>query len=243
MKHLISLTKVELLTLKRESIYFLLSIGMPSAFYILFSGLIPQGDNGAAATVYLFSMTIFSIMSTAFFSIPSDLYSNKVNNWQKLLYHSPVSVVEYYISKFLITLISFTISIIGVFSVGHFVRNVNLPLLDWIVVACIILVGSIVFIAMGVMLTLLPSIQLMSVIGNIVYMFLAVVGGLWFPLSMMPNWLQSVGKTLPSYHLVRVVSVYLEHHTFSISSILVILAYTVVVFSLTILLKKRIEVK
>ena len=194
MKNMRSLMKVELILMKRQAAYYLLSIGLPSVFYLIFSGMM---SGSATPTLilqtYLFSMTVFSIMSSAFFSIPSTLQSDKTNNWQKMLQHSPVSMIEYYISKLFSALLTFLLSIVVVFSVGHFVRGVNLPAMDWLIIALIILFGSLVFIAIGVLVSLLPSAQLMSVVGNIAYMALAVLGGLWFPLTMFPKWLQLIG--------------------------------------------------
>lgn len=244
MKNMRSLMKVELILMKRQAAYYLLSIGLPSVFYLIFSGMM---SGSATPTLvlqtYLFSMTVFSIMSSAFFSIPSTLQSDKTNNWQKMLQHSPVSMIEYYISKFFSALLTFLLSIVVVFSVGHFVRGVNLPAMDWLIIALIILFGSLVFIAMGVLVSLLPSAQLMSVVGNIAYMALAVLGGLWFPLTMFPKWLQSIGKLTPSYQLMQIVSSYLEHREFNAIAALIVLVYTVGVSLVVLQLKKRIEVK
>ena len=243
MKYMTSLMKIELILMKRQAAYYLLSIGLPSVFYLIFSGMMSGNAPASVLQAYLFSMTVFSIMSSAFFSIPSTLQSDKNNNWQKMIQHSPISMVKYYISKLCSTLLTFMLSIIVVFSIGHFVRGVNLPMVDWLLIALILLVGSVVFIAMGVLVSLLPSAQLMSVVGNIVYMALAVLGGLWFPLTMFPKWLQPIGKLTPSYQLMQVVSTYLEHHEFNILSALVVLGYTVFFGVLVIQLKKRIEVK
>ena len=244
MKNMASLMIMELILMKRQAAYYLLSIGLPSVFYLIFSGIMSGSDVPALVLrTYLFSMTLFSIMSSAFFSIPSTLQSDKTNNWQKLIQHSPVSMVEYYISKLFSALLTFLLSIIVVFSVGHFVRGVNMPMLDWLVIALILLIGSLVFIAMGVLVSLLPNAQLMSVVGNIVYMALAVLGGLWFPLTMFPDWLQSIGKLTPSYPLMQVVSSYLEHHDWNVSAMLIVLAYTIFFSILVLQLKKRIEVK
>ena len=244
MKNMRSLMKVELILMKRQAAYYLLSIGLPSVFYLIFSGMM---SGSATPTLvlqtYLFSMTVFSIMSSAFFSIPSTLQSDKTNNWQKMLQHSPVSMIEYYISKLFSALLTFLLSIVVVFSVGHFVRGVNLPAIDWLIIALIILFGSLVFIAMGVLVSLLPSAQLMSVVGNIAYMALAVLGGLWFPLTMFPKWLQSIGKLTPSYQLMQIVSSYLEHREFNAIAALIVLVYTVGVSLVVLQLKKRIEVK
>lgn len=243
MKNMTSLMKVELILMKRQAAYYLLSIGLPSVFYLIFSGVISSDTPTSVLRLYLFSMTVFSIMSSAFFSIPSSLQSDKTNNWQKMIQHSPVSMVEYYISKLFSALLTFLLSIVVVFSVGHFVRGVSLPTMDWLIIALIILFGSLVFIAMGVLVSLLPSAQLMSVVGNIAYMALAVLGGLWFPLSMFPAWLRSIGKLMPSYQLMQVVSSYLEHREFNAIAALIVLVYTVGVSLVVLQLKKRIEVK
>ena len=243
MKNMTSLMKVELILMKRQAAYYLLSIGLPSVFYLIFSGVMSSDTPTSVLRLYLFSMTVFSIMSSAFFSIPSSLQSDKTNNWQKMIQHSPVSMVEYYISKLFSALLTFLLSIVVVFSVGHFVRGVNLPAMDWLIIALIILFGSLVFIAMGVLVSLLPSAQLMSVVGNIAYMALAVLGGLWFPLSMFPAWLRPIGKLMPSYQLMQVVSSYLEHREFNAIAALIVLVYTVGVSLVVLQLKKRIEVK
>ncbi len=243
MKNMTSLMKVELILMKRQAAYYLLSIGLPSVFYLIFSGVMSSDTPTSVLRLYLFSMTVFSIMSSAFFSIPSSLQSDKTNNWQKMIQHSPVSMVEYYISKLFSALLTFLLSIVVVFSVWHFVRGVSLPTMDWLIIALIILFGSLVFIAMGVLVSLLPSAQLMSVVGNIAYMALAVLGGLWFPLSMFPAWLRSIGKLMPSYQLMQVVSSYLEHREFNAIAALIVLVYTVGVSLVVLQLKKRIEVK
>lgn len=244
MKNMRSLMKVELILMKRQAAYYLLSIGLPSVFYLIFSGMMSgSAPPTLVLQTYLFSMTVFSIMSSAFFSIPSTLQSDKTNNWQKMLQHSPVSMIEYYISKLFSALLTFLLSIVVVFSIGHFVRGVNLPAMDWLIIALIILFGSLVFIAMGVLVSLLPSAQLMSVVGNIAYMALAVLGGLWFPLTMFPKWLQPIGKLTPSYQLMQIVSSYLEHREFNAIAALVVLIYTVGVSLVVLQLKKRIEVK
>ena len=243
MKNMTSLMKVELILMKRQAAYYLLSIGLPSVFYLIFSGVMSSDTPTSVLRRYLFSMTVFSIMSSAFFSIPSSLQSDKTNNWQKMIQHSPVSMVEYYISKLFSALLTFLLSIVVVFSIGHFVRGVNLPAMDWLIIALIILFGSLVFIAMGVLVSLLPSAQLMSVVGNIAYMALAVLGGLWFPLTMFPKWLQPIGKLTPSYQLMQIVSSYLEHREFNVIAALIVLVYTVGVSLVVLQLKKRIEVK
>ena len=101
MKRWIALNKIEFLLTKRQSVYYLLSVGMPTAFYLFFSGMYQDTPDGPANFMrdYLISMTAFSMMSTAMFSFPAVLHTDKINNWQKTLRHTPVNMVEYYLSK------------------------------------------------------------------------------------------------------------------------------------------------
>ena len=85
MKRWIALNKIEFLLTKRQLVYYLLSVGMPTAFYLFFSGMYQDTPGGPANFMrdYLISMTAFSMMSTAIFSFPVVLHTDKINNWQK----------------------------------------------------------------------------------------------------------------------------------------------------------------
>lgn len=242
MKHLGALMKIELTLTKRQAAYFLLSVGMPTAFYLFFSGFVTDQAPQNFARDYMMSMTAFSMMSTALFSLPTILHTDKVNNWQKVLRHSPVSMVEYYVSKFLSIVLDYLVSIVVVFSVGHFVRHVEMPVLDWLVAAVLLIIGSAAFVAIGLTLTLLPSMQLSSVVGNILYLGLAVLGGLWMPLSMFPDWMQSIGKCLPTYQLMELIKDFLNDGSFNLGATAYLLVFTVILLRLTVKVRKRIEV-
>ena len=85
MKRMKALGVVEWHLTRRQAIYYLLSIGMPTAFYLFFSGMYQDTPGGPANFMrdYLISMTAFSMMSTAMFSFPAVLHTDKINNWQK----------------------------------------------------------------------------------------------------------------------------------------------------------------
>jgi len=228
MKRWIALNKIEFLLTKRQLVYYLLSVGMPTAFYLFFSGMYQDTPGGPANFMrdYLISMTAFSMMSTAIFSFPVVLHTDKINNWQKTLRHTPVNMVEYYLSKITSMIVDYLVSILVVFSVGHLVRGVDMPLGSWI--------G---FVALGLILTLLPSSQLMSVVGNLLYLGLAVLGGLWMPISLFPDWMQAIGKCLPTYQLMELLKTFLNEGGINLSATVYLLVFSAVLFGLTIYLQ------
>ena len=48
MKRWIALNKIEFLLTKRQLVYYLLSVGMPTAFYLFFSGMYQETSGGPA---------------------------------------------------------------------------------------------------------------------------------------------------------------------------------------------------
>lgn len=146
-------------------------------------------------------------------------------------------MVEYYLSKITSMLVDYLVSILVVFSVGHFVRGVDMSLASWVGAAILLIVGSIAFVALGLTLTLLPTSQLMSVVGNLLYLGLAVLGGLWMPISLFPDWMQVVGKCLPTYQLMELIKTFLNEGGINLSATVYLLVFSVVLFGLTIYLQ------
>ena len=85
MKRWIALNKIEFLLTKRQLVYYLLSVGMPTAFYLFFSGMYQNTPGGPDNFMrdYLISMTAFSMMSTAMFSFPAVLHTDKSTTGRK----------------------------------------------------------------------------------------------------------------------------------------------------------------
>ena len=112
-----------------------------------------------------------------------------------------------------------------------------MPLGSWIGAAFLLIVGSVAFVALGLTLTLLPSSQLMSVVGNLLYLGLAVLGGLWMPISLFPDWMQAIGKCLPTYQLMELLKTFLNEGGINLSATVYILVFSAVLFGLTIYLQ------
>lgn len=174
---------------------------------------------------------------------PTVLETDRLNNWQKVLRHTPVSMVEYYLIKVVGLFVDFLLSIGVVFTVGHVVRHVNMSLQDWVLSAFILILGSLAFVALGLVLTLLPSSQLMSVVGNLLYMGLAVMGGLWMPISLFPEWMQAIGKCLPTYQLMELIKTFLNKGQINVLASVYLTLFTLVLFTLVIVYRRHSEVR
>lgn len=246
MKTMLPLLKMEFIATKRNIVGFAMGIGMPLAFFLFFSGMY-QFDNEEikklAVRTMMFSMTAFSAISFSFFSLPYSFLEDQQNNWRKMLAHSPLPAWQYALVRYLRICCSMVLSILVVFSAGYFLRGVSLSSKAWLLSAALLFLGSIIFIALGLPLTLIKKAELLSAVGNIVYLGLAMLGGLWFPVQLFPDWMRTLAHFTPTYHLNNWVTTYVNKNTLAWESLAVLLGYAIIAIGITCLIRKGQEVK
>ncbi|MDE7493629.1 ABC transporter permease, partial [Streptococcus agalactiae] len=99
----------------------------------------------------------------------------------------------------------YCLAITVVFLTGHILRQVSMPIEQWMQSFLLLLGGATCFIPFGLLVSYFKNTELMSMVANICYMSLAVLGGMWMPITMFPKWLQALSKLTPTYHLTQVI--------------------------------------
>ena len=243
MKNLRALIKVEAYFTLRNWQSLVMAIGMPLAFYLLFSGIYQAEMPYSYRVFMMISMTASSLLSFNVFALPYNLTADKHNNWRRFLHHSPVSVVQYYLVKALRFVLLYSLAIGVVFSFGGLVRQITLPVGDYFMVILILLVGMIPFSFIGDLISYLPSEETISMVGNIAFMAMSLLGGLWMPLMFFPQWMQNLAKWIPSYHLMQIIQNWYTNRVWAWDSILALIAYGICFLILIALVQRKIEVK
>ena len=243
MKNLRALIKVEAYFTLRNWQSLVMAIGMPLAFYLLFSGIYQAEMPYSYRVFMMISMTASSLLSFNVFALPYNLTADKHNNWRRFLHHSPVSVVQYYLVKALRFVLLYSLAIGVVFSFGGLVRQITLPVGDYFMVILILLVGMIPFSFIGALISYLPSEETISMVGNIAFMAMSLLGGLWMPLMFFPQWMQNLAKWIPSYHLMQIIQNWYTDRIWAWDSILALIAYGICFLILIALVQRKIEVK
>ncbi|MCE2324538.1 ABC transporter permease [Streptococcus thermophilus] len=239
-----ALLKIEWIKTWRSWPVFIMGIGMPVGFFLLFSSIVSTPNPEAQKDFllsYMLTMTGFSMSSFGLFTFPYMLQEDQTEHWLTYIEHSKISISAYYLSKIFRVLLNFMVAIIVTFCVGTFVRDVELPLSGWLGSGALLLLSSLVFLAFGLLIAQIKSQQIMSVVANITYLGLAIVGGSWMPISMFPKWVQSISEWTPVYHVNELVVNFAINGEFSWKSVLFILAYTVVATGLALFIKSQRE--
>ncbi|HDJ1878119.1 TPA: ABC transporter permease, partial [Staphylococcus aureus] len=176
---------------------------------------------------YMYSMTVYSLISFSLMAFPIDIINEKQNGWRQKLMATPLTPASYYISKIVKTMAQFAIAIIVIFMIGHFYKGVTLSISQWIESGVLLWLGASLLITFGVLFSLINDIQKASALGNIVTIGLAVLGGLWFPVNTFPNWLQHIAHVLPSYHLRKLGLDIVSNHHIDLRSFGILILYAV----------------
>lgn len=241
-----ALLTIETIKLQRSLGTFLLSVGMPVLFFLIFSSTI-QLDDSAAQKVftqsYMLTMTGFSMSGFALFTFPMMLVEDRKNSWLVFLQHSPLPIWQYYLSKLYRVFLCFLSSILVVFAVGARIRQVELTPVEWLFSAILLLVASTVFLAIGLLLVQIQSEQAMSVVANLLYFALAIMGGSWMPVSLFPDWVQKICQLMPSYHANQLVVTYAQDQKFLWKSLLIVLGYAIIFFGIGLFISKKRPIK
>ncbi|WP_201710232.1 ABC transporter permease [Streptococcus salivarius] len=239
-----ALLKIEWIKTWRSWPVFIMGIGMPVGFFLLFSSIVSTPNPEAQKDFllsYMLTMTGFSMSSFGLFTFPYMLQEDQTEHWLTYIEHSKISISAYYLSKIFRVLLNFMVAIIVTFCVGAFVRDVELPLSGWLGSGALLLLSSLLFLAFGLLIAQIKSQQIMSVVANITYLGLAIVGGSWMPISMFPKWVQNISELTPVYHVNELVVNFAKDGKFSWKSLLFILAYTVVATGLALFIKSQRE--
>ncbi|MBM7642592.1 ABC transporter permease [Streptococcus loxodontisalivarius] len=238
-----ALMKVEWLLTKRGMQSLITCILLPIFFFLFFSSNVDDTvSNRELVRNYLISMTAFSSLGLTFFTLPFSLKEDQVSNRLRLLRHSPVPIWVYYLSKLLRMLLFYSLAILANFAVGHFFRQVDMSAKDWILSALLLLFGELTFMPFGLLLAQLKSSESMSALGNLLYIGLAMLGGMWMPLTTLPDWIQSIGKWTPTYRFHELVTNYLESGKIVNHSFIILVSYSLVTLLILGYLLKQKEV-
>ncbi|MFC2400709.1 MAG: ABC transporter permease [Streptococcus sobrinus] len=240
-----ALLKIEWIKTWREWPYFIMAIGMPVGFFIFFSGMKMSANPASQKLIVqsiMLTMTGFSMSSFGLFSFPFMLAEDRSNHWLTYIEHSKVPIYQYYLSKVLRVIFCFFLTISITFLIGAFYRHISLSWGAWLGSAGLLLASGVVFFSFGLLLAQIKSQQTMSIVANIAFLGMAMLGGSWWPISNFPDWVQKISKLTPVYHVNQLSTRFAANGQIRWTSLLIILAYAIIMAGLALLIKRKTEV-
>jgi ABC-2 type transport system permease protein len=145
--------------------------------------------------------------------------------WSRQLRVTPLRPAAYIAIKLITAMLLGLVSVVIVFGLGAN-DGVELPIGTWLATGVLAWITALVFASFGLFLGyLLPSENAMQVIGPLLAVF-SLVGGLFVPLSLMPEVVQQIAPYTPTYGVVEIARFPLLGGSFDPTWLLSVVAWT-----------------
>jgi len=236
MRQLVSQSWFEVRRNFRNRQFIFSSLLMPIIFYFIFlkvDGANQQVDGTSWKAYFLMSMSAFSVIGSSLFSLSSRIAYERTQGWFTLVRTTPLSSNAYVFGKIVAQWITMALSVALIFVIGGWSQAISLAPGQWLGVWLWLTFGALPFMALGLLIGVAINVEATYLIANILYLVLAVLGGLWFPIQIMPATMQHIAKWLPTYRFAHVAWNTIAGVNIQASDLLIVGGYTVVFLLLT----------
>jgi ABC-2 type transport system permease protein len=126
---------------------------------------------------------------------------------------TPITPPDWLLSNILYQLVLAVISTTAILLVSYFVFDVRLAINGWL--SAYIVLATFAFVGIGMMLTpIAKESESATAIGNAILFPMMFLSGTFFPVEMMPKFLQSFAQVLPLYYInegLRASMIFVDH--------------------------------
>ncbi|WP_374050334.1 ABC transporter permease [Streptomyces roseicoloratus] len=180
----------------RDAGFAISSVGVPVMMYLLFTNL--GGQNSAAyKTAAMVGMAAYGALGAAL-SLGTGVAEDKSSGWLRQLRITPMTPRQVVTGRALTGTVVVLPAILAVLLAGGLVNGVRLDAWQWAVTALALWADSLPFTLLGLGNGYRLSAQTTGVVNVACNLGLAVVGGLWFPVGLFPEWLATLSSYTPT---------------------------------------------
>ena len=144
----------------------------------------------------------FSILVSPMFSLVNISSEYKKIKLFKQLSLTPLTKMEWLASKVIWYIFLSTLSFLLMVAVGVFAFGAHVTLTPWLIPFLIL--GPMLFASLGMLVgTVTKSVESAGVLGNIITFPMMFLSGTFFPIAIMPQYLQSIAHVLPLFYIIE----------------------------------------
>lgn len=198
-----TLIRLEILRSARNRKFLFFSMIYPSVLYLLIAGGADDkelpGMQISMPLYYMVAMAAFGAMTAVLLGNSEKIAKEREQGWVRQLRLTALPGRGYVTAKIAAAATVSLPSIVLVLVVAAVAKGVRLDAWQWLTIALCTWAGSFVFAALGVAIGYLATGDAVRPLTMIIYFALALAGGLWMPLTILPQWLQNVAEWLPTH--------------------------------------------
>ena len=185
----------------RQFVFF--TVLLPALFTVFLTKIIGGQMAGAAerqdvAASIMVSMMAYGAIGAAL-GATIRISFDRASGWLRQLRVTPVPQTQVFAVDVAVGVLLTLPSILVVALVGRLVNGVELGAATWITLVAALWAGSAAFVALGVLVGLSLDEKAAGGAIGILGVVLAALGGLWWPVEMLPGAMRGLAYALPSY--------------------------------------------
>ncbi|HEV8401831.1 MAG TPA: ABC transporter permease [Candidatus Limnocylindrales bacterium] len=229
---------IEIRRALRNRRYVMFSVAFPTGFYLLYTGVLASGASADSAidgttwgAYFMVSMATYAAMVAAL-SGAIVIARERSSGWTRQLRVTPLPAAGYVAGKLVVAYVVTLPAIAAVVIAGIAVDHVSLSAVALVQMFLSIAIGVLPFAALGLLIGYLfdadsaQGAMMVSLFG------LAILGGLWAPISSFPDTLATIGRMLPSFRLADLGRDAIAGRGPDLADILVLAAYATAIGAL-----------
>ncbi|MGP4049308.1 ABC transporter permease [Streptomyces sp. 2A115] len=204
----------------RDTGFVIGGVVMPVMMYLLFTNL----DDGTASgwkTTSMIGMAAYGAMGSAL-NTGGGVAEDRSIGWLRQLRVTPMSPRQVVVGRTLTGAVTVLPAILAVLAAGGLVNGVRLDAWKWAVIALLLWLGSIPFTLLGLGNGYRLTGQATGVVNMVCNLGLSVVGGLWFPVTLFPEWLRSLSSYTPTNRFSQLGTAVADGHAPTLGAVLVL---------------------
>lgn len=190
--------------LARNIFFLIFTIAMPLVMYLLFSQLFGQQSFGATNVSALIMVALGSYGAFgAAINGGALLQLERRTGWFRQLQLTALSPAGFVAGKVIAAMLAVLPAIGIVYLAGAIVGGVEGEPLAYLGSLGIVWLTMIPMVVLGLAIALWVKLEAVQAVLTILMMVLAIVGGMFFPSQLFPEWLNAIGQWTPTHWIVQ----------------------------------------
>ncbi|GLY86427.1 ABC transporter permease [Actinoallomurus iriomotensis] len=239
---------LEIRRMYRDRRFVFFTIALPVGFYLLWSNIFAKGDVDAdtgldAKTYLLVSMAAFGALGASLTTTGARLAAERQSGWLRQLRVTPLRPWAVIIAKVVASMCLALPAIVLVGVVAAVTQHVHLTVGEWAGMIGAMWLGTLPFAALGTLIGSLVGPDAAQPLTMACYLLLAILGGMWMSVSLLPKTLRHVAHWTPSNRFADLGWSIVAGHTPPASDVLVLAGWSVVLGALATVAYRRATVR
>jgi ABC-2 type transport system permease protein len=208
---------------------------VPVAMLLIFGGMYGSQFDKTSGLPWIIVTTVqmagYGAMMAAL-SQAFGIVNERAVGWNRQLRITPLSGTGYLVTKVAGALAAGLLAMILLAAVAILVLHAQLPIGGWLMAGLLLWVGIIPFALIAILIGQFAKPEFAQPLFMVTFLTLAILGGLWIPLQILPSWVGNIAQVVPSYWLNRLGQMGAAMNVDAMQPALVLLAWTAVLAAL-----------